>query len=84
MILNQMGFRLVPNQSENGEWNLISIDSTKFRTSFIITLELDWTKITSVARKANVSRHNGGSIKGPPETPQLSVVIYEEISRLTV
>ena len=36
LILNQTEFRLVPNQSENGKYNLILVDLTRFNKIFSV------------------------------------------------
>ena len=38
----------------------------KMAKNFALASDPDWKKLTSAVRKANVSRHKGGPIEGPP------------------
>ena len=62
--------RLVPNQSENGKYNLISVEIPTARADNLAMVEfLSFLLDGNFSREAGVSRHQGG---GGPETSRTS------------
>ena len=67
LISNQTDVLLVPNQLENGKYNLIWVWFNKISKIFLCVL-----LCSEFVREPGVSRHHGSKIKGLPETTRTS------------